>query len=227
MGKELKHIAIIMDGNGRWAKKRALPRNMGHRKGAEQIWKIVKHANSKQIEYLTVYAFSTENWQRPKEEVDYLMNLPIEFFNRYEKEFASENVCVKIIGNREPLSQVLIDKIHEIETKTASNQGIQLNIALNYGAKEEIITALKKIVTNNQPITVEQVEENLYTKGIPPVDLLIRTSGEYRISNFLLWQIAYSELYFTDVYWPDFDEKELDKALVEYAKRERRFGGLS
>jgi undecaprenyl diphosphate synthase len=220
------HIAIIMDGNGRWAQKRGLPRNFGHRKGAETLLKTVRYANKLGIKYLTVYAFSTENWKRPKEEVEYLMNLPFQFLERTNKEFKNENIKIKIIGTKNKLPEKLINKIIEVEKNTENNTGLNLIISFNYGGKEEIVSAVKRLTQSNLEINEENLEKFLYTENIPNVDLLIRTSGEYRISNFLLWQTAYSELYFTDVLWPDFNKKCFDDALNEYNKRERRFGGL-
>ncbi|HEY8445437.1 MAG TPA: isoprenyl transferase [Bacilli bacterium] len=220
------HVAIIMDGNGRWAKKRGLPRNYGHQKGAENLLKIVRIANKMQIKYLTVFAFSTENWKRPQEEVKYLMDLPFQFLEKTKKEFTDDNIRVKVIGTKDNLSEDLIKKIEEVESSTNHNTALTLIIAFNYGGKEEIIHAIKKIKNDNIDITEENFHNYLYTKDIPDVDLLILTSGEYRISNFLLWQTAYSELYFTDVLWPDFDKKCFEEAINEYNKRERRFGGL-
>lgn len=220
------HVAVIMDGNGRWAKKRGLPRNMGHRKGAETLVKLVKYANQKGIKYLTVYAFSSENWNRPQSEVDYLMKLPFEFLNKFDKNFGKENIKIKVIGRRDRLPMELINKINEIETKTINNTGLTFIIALNYGSQDELIDAINEISKQNIIVTKESFNNYLYTRDIPDVDLMIRTSGEYRLSNFLLWQLAYSELYFTDILWPDFNQKCFDEALVNYSKRERRFGGL-
>lgn len=221
-----QHVAIIMDGNGRWAQQRGLPRNMGHRKGAETLNKIVKYSKQKGIKYLTVFAFSTENWRRPQSEVDYLMKLPFEFLNRFEKDFGNENIRIKVIGKKEELSSELISKINEVEKKTENNNEFTFIIALNYGGQDEIIDAINYIKDNNIEVTKENFHNFLYTKDIPDVDLLIRTSGEYRFSNFLLWQIAYSEFYFTNILWPDFNKKAFDDALLDYSKRERRFGGL-
>lgn len=228
-----KHIAIIMDGNGRWAKRFGLPRSMGHKRGAQTLIKIVLHANKINVKYLTVYAFSTENWNRPKEEVDYLMRLPIEFFDEFEERFENENIKLKVIGDRTPLPKELIEKIEYVEQKTASNTGLVFVVALNYGAYNEIINAVQNIANDikEEKIQISDInnrlfEDNLYTKDIPSVDLLIRTSGELRISNFLLWQISYSELYFTKVLWPDFNEKRFNKAIKSYNKRNRRFGAI-
>lgn len=220
------HIAIIMDGNGRWAKKRGLPRNYGHRKGADTLLKIIRYASQKKIKYLTVFAFSTENWKRPKEEVEYLMEMPFQFLERTNQEFEDENIKIMVIGRREGLPQKLVEKIAEVEARTVNNSGMTLTIAFNYGGRDEIIQAINKIKEQNIEINEETFPQFLYTKDLPDVDLLIRTSGEYRISNFLLWQTAYSELYFTNCLWPDFNRKSFDAALNEYQKRERRFGGL-
>lgn len=221
------HVAIIMDGNGTWAIKRGLPRNMGHRKGTKTLVDLVLYANQIGIKYLTVFAFSTENWSRPKEEVDYLMKLPLEFIEEYREKFSKENIRFKVIGKREQLSLELQEKIGEFEQKTLNNDGLTFIIALNYGAYDEIISAVNKILKDNlQEVNQQSFEKYLYTKDIPNVDFLIRTSGQLRISNFLLWQIAYSELYFTKTLWPDFNKKEFNRALEEYSSRDRRFGGL-
>lgn len=221
-----KHVAIIMDGNGRWAKRRGLPRNMGHRKGAETLSKIIRYANKIGIKYLTVFAFSTENWSRPASEVEFLMNLPFEFLDKFKKDFKDEDIKLNVIGDRSRLSIELVEKIEEVEAESKEAKGLNFVIALNYGSQDEIIDAIKEIVKNNEEITKENFSKHLYTKDIPDVDLLIRTSGEYRISNFLLWQIAYSELYFTDILWPDFNEKKFQISIDNFANRERRFGGL-
>lgn len=216
------HIAIILDGNGRWAKKRLLPRTLGHKAGADNLYDLAKYANRIGLKEMTVFAFSTENWSRPKDEVDYLMKLLKTFFERLIKKM-DEDIRIRIIGERENLSEDILDSIVRIEAKTKDYPGMKLNIAFNYGSKDEIVRACKDCIKNNEEITKENISKHLY---VSDVDLLIRTSGEERISNFLLWQIAYSELYFTDVYWPDFSHKELDKAIEEYNKRDRRFGGL-
>jgi undecaprenyl diphosphate synthase len=221
-----KHIAIIMDGNGRWASKRGLPRNMGHRKGAETLGKIIRYANKLKISHLTVFAFSTENWQRPADEVKFLMSLPFEFLDRFNKNYKKDNIKINVIGSRNRLSKELANKISEVENNTKDATGLNFIIALNYGSQDEIIDGINSIIASKEEINKENFRKHLYTKDIPDVDLLIRTSGEYRISNFLLWQIAYSELYFTDTFWPDFNEKSLDEALKDYTGRERRFGGL-
>lgn len=221
------HLAIILDGNGRWAKKRGLPRNLGHKQGVETLIKIVRYCSDLGIKNLTVYAFSTENWNRPQKEVDYLMNLLEEYFVGIEKKLKNRNIKLKVIGEKNKLSDKLIKSINQVQENTKNNTGMIFNIAFNYGSKDEIINAVKQMVNDNVLITKENLDNYLYTSESGNVDLLIRTSGEQRISNFLLWQIAYSEFYFTDVYWPDFNEKELDKALEIYQGRDRRFGGLT
>lgn len=220
------HLAIILDGNGRWAKKRGLPRTMGHRQGVETLVKIVRCCSEIGIKNLTVYAFSTENWNRPEQEVNYLMNLLEEYFKGLGKKLKNRNIKLKVIGEKTRLSDKLISIINEVQEETKNNTGMIFNIAFNYGSKDEIINAVKNMVNDNVTITKENLDNYLYTNESGNVDLLIRTSGEQRISNFLLWQIAYAEFYFTDVHWPDFKEKELEKALENYQNRDRRFGGL-
>ena len=220
------HIAIILDGNGRWAKKRGLPRNLGHRQGVETLVKIVRYCSDIGIKHLTVYAFSTENWNRPEQEVNYLMGLLEEYFKGLEKKLKDRNIKLKVIGEKNRLSEKLIKIIEDVQENTKNNTGMIFNIAFNYGSKDEMINAFQKMQNDNVLITKENFEKYLYTSESGNVDLLIRTSGEQRISNFLLWQIAYAEFYFTDCYWPDFKEKELDKALEVYQNRDRRFGGL-
>ncbi|HHX94164.1 MAG TPA: isoprenyl transferase [Tenericutes bacterium] len=227
------HIAIIMDGNGRWAKERGMKRTDGHLEGSKNLKRIVEHAQRLGIKVVTVYAFSTENWSRPKEEVDYLMNLIKEFFTKHIKELYEKNIKITFMGRRDRLSSDVLKIINEIKEKTKNNDGIILNIGLDYGGQDEILEMVKKIATKvqNKEITIENIdkniiEENLMTSGLPPVDFMIRTSGELRLSNFLLWQLAYAELYFVDTYWPDFDGKALEQAIVEYNRRNRRFGGI-
>ena len=216
------HIAIILDGNGRWAKKRLMPRNYGHKKGVDRLIDISKYCNRIGLKNLTVYAFSTENWKRPKEEVDYLMELFKSNFQRILKKL-DEDIKIRVIGEKNNLSEDLLTLIKNVEEKTKDNKGLALNIAFNYGSRDEMVHAFGEVVKNNEEINKDNISKYLYA---PDVDLLIRTSGEERISNFLLWQISYAELYFTDVYWPDFDEKELDKALLAFQNRNRRFGAL-
>ena len=228
------HVAIIMDGNGRWAKKRNMPRVKGHYEGMQTVKKITKYASKLGIKYLTLYAFSTENWARPKEEVNYLMGLPEKMFTSFMPELMENNVKVEVIGVVEKLPENTRKAVEDAIEQTKNNTGLKLIFALNYGSKDEIVTAVKRIAqgaTNNE-YKVEEIDEqlisdNLFTKDTPDPDLLIRTSGEQRISNFLLWQIAYSEFIFTKVAWPDFVEEEFYKALLEYQSRDRRFGGLN
>ena len=228
------HVAIIMDGNGRWAKKRNMPRVRGHYEGMQTVKKITKYASKLGIKYLTLYAFSTENWARPKEEVNYLMDLPEKMFTSFMPELMENNVKVEVIGVVEKLPENTRKAVEDAIEQTKNNTGLKLIFALNYGSKDEIVTAVKRIaqgIANNE-YKVEEIDEqlisdNLFTKDTPDPDLLIRTSGEQRISNFLLWQIAYSEFIFTKVAWPDFVEEEFYKALLEYQSRDRRFGGLN
>ena len=227
------HIGVIMDGNGRWAKKRGLPRSAGHSAGADSLKKIVTECNNMGIKYITVYAFSTENWKRPKEEVDYLMNLLMDYLKNAETTLAGENVVIKAIGSRRELSDELCEQIKKTEEFTKNNDGIVMNIALNYGSREEIVNSVKTICKNVQngeysidDINAQMISDNLYTKSQPDPDLIIRTSGEERISNFLLWQLAYSELWFTDKLWPDFNVHDLHRAIIDYQNRNRRYGGV-
>ena len=228
------HVAIIMDGNGRWAKKRNMPRVKGHYEGMQTVKKITKYASRLGIQYLTLYAFSTENWARPKEEVSYLMDLPEKMFTSFMPELMENNVKVEVIGVVEKLPENTRKAVEDAIEQTKNNTGLKLIFALNYGSKDEIVTAVKRIAQGaaNNEYKVEEIDEqlisdNLFTKDTPDPDLLIRTSGEQRISNFLLWQIAYSEFIFTKVAWPDFVEEEFYKALLEYQSRDRRFGGLN
>ncbi|MBO7079039.1 MAG: di-trans,poly-cis-decaprenylcistransferase [Bacilli bacterium] len=217
------HVAIILDGNGRWAKKRLMPRTFGHKAGADNLVELSKYCNRIGLKNLTVFAFSTENWKRPSDEVKYLMFLLRDMFERVFKKM-DEDIKIRVIGERDNLSEDVLDVINRVEEKTKNYQGLNLNIAFNYGSRDEIIHSVNEMIKNGEEITKENLSKHLY---VDDVDLLIRTSGEERISNFLLWQISYSELYFTDVYWPDFDSKEFDKAIEEYNKRNRRFGGLN
>lgn len=241
MNKELKnevpkHVAIIMDGNGRWAKKRHLPRIAGHKKGMEIIKNITKAANRLGIKVLTVYAFSTENWQRSQEEVNYLMKLPIIFFNSFVPELIKENVRVNIMGYVNQLPNDTQKAINAAIQQTSCCDGMVLNIALNYGGHDELVTAFKLMATDLQKgkLTIDQIDQNLVsdylmTHQLKPYDnpeLMIRTSGEQRISNFLLWQLAYSEFMFTDTYWPDFTAEEFYELIHAYQKRDRRFGKI-
>ncbi|WP_319371388.1 isoprenyl transferase [uncultured Ilyobacter sp.] len=220
------HIAIIMDGNGRWAKKRGLPRTMGHRAGAKSLKKILTHAGELGVKHLTVYAFSTENWKRPQKEVDTLMKLFKEYLKNEKNTMMKNGVRLMVSGKKEGVNKELLEEIEKTEKLTKDNTRITLNIAFNYGGRSEIVDAVNKIIKDGiAEITEESFSKYLYS-DIPDPELLIRTSGELRISNFLLWQIAYTEIYVTDLAWPDFNEAELEKALNTYMKRERRFGGL-
>lgn len=223
-----QHIAIIMDGNGRWAQKRSLPRTAGHSVGAENIRKILKECKNLGVSYLTVYAFSTENWKRSKEEVNTIMRLLIKFMKEAADRSCEENYRVRVFGDVGSLPEELIKNIYEAEQKSEKNEKFNLNICINYGGRKEVINAVKNIVSDG--ISVEDIDEDtissrLYSKGIPDPDLIIRSGGEMRTSNFLMWQSVYSELYFTNVLWPDFSVKELHKAIEEYGKRSRRYGG--
>ena len=226
-----KHIAIIMDGNRRWARAKGLPVKLGHREGAKTLEKIVRYANKIGIKYITVYAFSTENWKRTEEEVSALMGLFQSYLYDYSKRADSENIKVKIIGNRQGLSDKMKSSIEKCMDRTKNNTGITFNIALNYGGRDELLNAVKQIAeqTKNGELNIDEITEqvisdNLYTKGQPDPDLLIRTSGEIRLSNFLPWQLVYSEFVFTDKNWPDFNEKDLDEAIEIFQKRNRKFG---
>ncbi|MCP1103394.1 undecaprenyl diphosphate synthase [Aequitasia blattaphilus] len=226
-----KHVAIILDGNGRWAKKRGLPRNFGHNKGSQAVEQICEDAWNLGIKYLTVYAFSTENWNRPDSEVEALMKLLRKYMKTSLKRAAKNDMCIRVIGDITGLDQDLQESIQELENETRENQGLSFNIAINYGSRDEMIRGVKTMVKDcmeNQlslgEITEDVFSKYLDTKGIPDPDLLIRTSGEIRLSNFLLWQLAYTEFYFTDVLWPDFDKKELEKAIEYYDGRNRRYG---
>ena len=226
-----QHIAIIMDGNRRWAKERGLPVGLGHKEGAKTLEKIVRYANKRGIKYITVYAFSTENWKRAEDEVKTLMLLLQTYLDDYSKRADSENIKVKIIGSRDGLSEKMKDSISKCMERTKDNTGITFNIALNYGGRDEIIKAIKQISKDVKDgkieiadINEQTVSDNLYTKGMPDPDLLIRTSGELRLSNFLPWQLVYTEFLFIDKNWPDFTEEDLDNAIIEYEKRTRKFG---
>ncbi len=227
-----KHIGIIMDGNGRWAKKRFLPRNMGHKKGAEVFQDITRYCNELGLEAVTFYAFSTENWKRPQEEVEGIMKLFKEYLIKafdYEK----ENNKIVFLGDKSAFSGELLDLMLEIEEKTADRTGMILNIALNYGSRNEIINACKEIsqLVKEGKMSIDDINEesfsnHLYTKNQPDPDFILRPSGEKRLSNFLLWQSAYAEFVYMDVLWPDFTRKNLDEAILEFNKRNRRFGGV-
>lgn len=229
-----RHVAIIMDGNGRWARKKFLPRSMGHRAGMKALKETVKACDEFGIKVLTVFAFSTENWKRPREEVDYLMRLLVEYLHKELMELHQQQVCIHILGDYQPLPADCRDLIEKALELTRNNSGLIFNVALNYGSRREIERMVRTLGTRlvDGSLELEQIDENtisdaLYTRGLPDPDLLIRTAGEMRLSNFLLWQIAYAELWVTDCLWPDFSRDELARAIAAYQERERRFGGLS
>ncbi len=226
-----KHIAIIMDGNGRWASKRALPRQAGHKAGAEAFERLITDAKEMGIEHITVYAFSTENWKRSQEEISAIMDLMRYYLKNSFQRFLKDNVRMHIIGDISRLDEDIQDQIREVEEKSKAKNGMTVHIALNYGGRDELRRGIQQIAEKAAnglsplEISEELIEAHLDTAGVPDPELVIRTSGETRISNFLLWQIAYSEFYFTDVLWPDFGKKDLEKAIYYYQNRERRFGG--
>ena len=228
-----EHIAIIMDGNGRWAKEKNLPRTMGHRAGVESIRRVIKEAHILGIKYLTLYAFSTENWKRPKEEVGALMKLLVEYLRSEIDELNANEVVIRILGDITKLPNECEKEINDAVELTKNNKGVVVNIAFNYGGRDEILRAVKAIsedlqkgIINSENITADSFENYLYTKGTPDPDLIIRPSGEKRISNFLLWQCAYSEFWYSNVNWPDFKETDLHEAIYDYQNRDRRFGGV-
>ena len=228
------HVAIILDGNGRWAKSKGMPRNYGHTVGAKNVETVCRAADELGIKYLTLYAFSTENWNRPQNEVNALMKLLEGYLKNCIKTADKNNMRVRVIGEITRLSNAFQQRIHELETASASNTGLNLTIAINYGSRDEILRAVRHMVEDAREVKLEtkDIDENVFssyldTRELPDPDLLIRTSGEQRLSNYLLWQLAYSEFYFTDVPWPDFHKKELELAIEAYNKRDRRFGGLT
>ncbi|MBR1968087.1 MAG: di-trans,poly-cis-decaprenylcistransferase [Clostridia bacterium] len=218
------HVGIIMDGNGRWAQARGKKRSYGHHAGSANVDRIVTHAFSRGVKALTLYAFSSENWARPKEEVDELMKLLKTYFKKFIKKVVKNDVRLIVVGGKEQLSEDLIKVIEDGENSSRENSGHILNIAINYGGRQEIVHAVNELIKSGEEVTVENISRKLYTAESGEPDLIIRTGGEYRLSNFLLYQGAYSELYFTDVLWPDFDEQELDKAITAFGSRKRRFG---
>lgn len=228
-----EHVAIILDGNGRWAKKKLMPRNYGHAQGSKNVEKICEEAYHMGVKYLTVYAFSTENWTRPQDEVDTLMKLLRSYMKDCLKTSSKNNMKVRILGDISKLNKDIKESILELEKASAENTGLNFQVALNYGGRDEIIRSIKKVAADvkSDKISLDDIDENSFkdyldTKGIPDPDLLIRTSGEQRISNFLLWQMAYTEFYFTNTLWPDFDKNELRKAFEYYNSRNRRFGAV-
>ncbi len=228
-----KHVAIILDGNGRWARSKGMPRNYGHAQGSKNVERICEEAWRMGIKYLTVYAFSTENWQRPKSEVDALMKLLRNYMKTCLKTAEKNDMKIRVIGDIHPLDEDIKKRILELEEASRNNGGLNFTIALNYGSRDEMIRAVKRLARDcvDQKVKPEDIDEKLYaayldTRELPDPDLLIRTSGELRLSNYLLWQLAYSEFYFTDVPWPDFTKEELIRAIEHYNSRERRFGGI-
>ena len=224
-----QHVAIILDGNGRWAKGKGMPRNYGHVQGAKNVERICEDAYHMGIKYLTVYAFSTENWRRSKEEVDALMSLLRSYMKTCVKTAKKNHMRVRVIGDKTGLAPDIQSSIADLERESREQDGLNFTIAINYGSRDEIRRAVQKIAAEGirpEDITEEVISEHLDTAGIPDPDLLIRTSGELRLSNYLMWQLAYAEFYFTDVHWPDFDREELKKAVERYNQRERRYGGV-
>jgi len=224
-----RHVAFIMDGNGRWAERRGRPRLVGHRAGVENVRPVIRYLARRNIEYVTLYAFSTENWTRPEDEVQGLFRLMVDVIDKEAGELHKNNVRIRHIGSLDGLSPELQNEIREAEALTAANTGLTLGVAFNYGGRAEILEAVRRLIAGGIPpeeIDEARLGEYLYTAGFPDVDLVIRTGGELRTSNFLIWQTAYSEYYFTPVLWPDFNEEELEKALATYGRRQRRFGRL-
>lgn len=236
MGDELKvpeHVAIILDGNGRWARSKGMPRNYGHIQGAKAVEDMCEIAWNRGIKYLTVYAFSTENWSRPDDEVEALMGLLRNYLKTCIKRAKKNNMCVRILGDKSRLAEDIQKSIYELEQISRDFDGLHFQVAINYGSRDEMLRAVNRIIKDRDEglvgdaeVSPELFESYLDTSGLPAPDLLIRTSGEQRLSNFLLWQLAYAEFYFTDVHWPDFGAEELEKAIEAYNKRERRFGGV-
>ena len=231
--KTPQHLAIIMDGNGRWAERKSLSRSEGHRVGMEKVREMTEICLKLGIKILTLYAFSCQNWKRPKKEVNFLMKSFENYLTRNAKQLNERGIQMRVIGRKKGLPLILQEKIRETEKLTCNNKKLIFNLAINYGGQEEIVDAVKKVAQeiekgklSPQKITIDLFKQYLYTADLPYPDFLIRTGGEYRVSNFLLWEIAYTELYITPVFWPDFGEKDIVEALKEYAKRERKFGGL-
>ena len=228
-----RHIAIILDGNGRWAKKRGLPRVYGHKKGMERVKQVVREAKNLGVKAVTVFAFSTENWTRPKQEIKVLFSYLHLFLNHYKKKFVEEDMKFNVIGRRDRFNKRTLKKIQEVEKVTKNNKSFTFNVALDYGGRWDIVEAAKRIVkdVSAKEMSESDIDEEVFGRylslgDMPDPDLLIRTSGEQRISNFLIWDLAYSEFYFTDVYWPDFDKKQLRHAVEVYSQRQRRYGGI-
>ncbi len=223
-----EHVAIIMDGNGRWAKEKGKSRSYGHYCGTNNVRNIAIAANNLGVKVLTLYAFSTENWKRPQQEVDYLMSLPAIFIDKFLKELMEKDIRIETIGNIEVLPVATLNVLKKAIETTKNNKSMTLVFALNYGGRDDIVQAVNKALKTKdvKELTEKDISDNISTSQYPDVDLMIRTSLDYRLSNFLLWQLSYSELYFVDCYWPDFDEKQFEKAIKDYSERQRRFGGL-
>jgi len=227
------HIAIIMDGNGRWARKRMLPRMAGHREGAKRVREILREAKKIGVKVLTIFAFSTENWNRPKKEIEFILSYLVKFLKSYRKEFVQKDIKFKAIGRRDRFNKKVIEAIREAEELTKNNQSFTFNVALDYGGRWDIVNAATEVAKKclSKSISWKDIDEKLFNKylslgDIPSPDLFIRTSGERRVSNFLIWELAYSEFYFTPVFWPEFDKEHLRKAIMAYSQRERRFGAI-
>lgn len=220
-----KHVGIIMDGNGRWAIKRGLSRLIGHQNGVEAVKKTIRYASDIGLKVLTLFAFSTENWKRDKEEIDGIFNIVEQYLETDYNEFLEKDIKLRTMGDITKLPKKIYDKLIEYTKSTYNNKGLIVNIAINYGARDEILSACNKLIKKGKNATFEDFKNQLYSKDLPDPDLIIRTSGEMRLSNFMLFQSAYSELYFTKSYWPSFNIKQFNKALIEYSKRDRRFGG--
>ena len=222
-----KHIGVIVDGNGRWAKKRGLPRNLGHKAGILAIKEFVKNAKELGIKYLSFYCFSTENWKRPKEEIDAIFEYAYQFFTEEKINYKEQNIKITTMGDLSKLPEKLQKVLHDLKEDTINNNGIVVNLGLNYGSHAEMLMVVNKCLKlNKMEVSKEEFESFLYTSELPPVDLVIRTSGEQRLSNFMLYQVAYAELYFPKLHWPSFNKKALYKAIIEYQKRNRRFGSI-
>ncbi len=222
----LKHIAFIMDGNGRWAKKRGMPRSYGHAAGASNFRKIIEYCGSIGIGAVTVYAFSTENWKRPREEVDAILKLFTDYLSEAEKSFSEKDICVRFLGSKAVFPAPLRERMEALE-RASTGKRQRLNIAVNYGGRDDIVHAVNALISEGKTtVTEEDITSHLYTSESPPPDLIVRTGAERRISNFLLWEMAYAELYFTEVLWPDFDERQVDLCVKDFYERKRRFGGL-
>ncbi|MEG1963709.1 MAG: polyprenyl diphosphate synthase [Clostridia bacterium] len=220
------HIAFIMDGNGRWAKKRMMPRSYGHREGVKALKKVIKACNQFGVNCVTVYAFSTENWSRPKDEVNELFGMVKTFADTEAVDYAKQNYRVRFFGELLALPTEVLQSINKIDELCKNNTGMAVNIALNYGSRDEIINALNQVVAKNLTVNKQNIEDNLFTAGLPEPDIIVRSSGEKRLSNFLLWQSAYAELIFIDDFWPDFNKKTVENILKEYSARDRRFGAI-